>query len=207
MLDHILYASAALIALTAPFAEIPIFLAIVQGQSIAQVRMSAFKVALATLVILSGAAIGGTELLQLFGVSLAAFRAAAGFLLICVGLDMMQGGFSKLRSDSSNGAADGADHLMVPFVMPLTAGPASITAAITLAIREEGRLFGLPVGTLVAIGAATLVVLIVLMLAAPVDRVLGRRAARITERFFGVILVAVGFQMGMYGVKEFFFAV
>lgn len=206
MLDHILYSSAALIALTAPFAEFPIFLAIVEGQSVRQVWMSAFKVSLATFIILSLATLGGIEILQLLGVSLAAFRAAAGFLLICVGLQMMQGQIPEVKSDSAS-TNERDDQLMVPFVMPLTAGPAPITTAITLSIRDEGRLVGLPIGTLVAVGIASLVVLIMLLLAAPLHRLLGSRPTRIAERFFGVILIAIGFQMGMNGVQQFFFAI
>jgi multiple antibiotic resistance protein len=204
-LNHILYSSAALVALTAPFAELPIFLAIVKGQSVRQSRMSALKVALAVFIILNCAVLGGSEILRLFGVSLAAFRAAGGFLLICVGLQMMHGEISQPQH-STNAEFTRDDQLLVPFVMPLTAGPAPITAAITLSIRDEGRLLGLPLGTLVAVGIATLVVLVMLWLAVPLNRLLGPRIGRITERFFGVILIAIGFQMGMNGVQQFYFA-
>lgn len=204
MLEHILYASAALIALTEPLAELPIFLTIVEGRSSAEIRNAAFKVALGAFVILSAAAIGGTEALQLFGVSLSAFRAAAGFLLIVIGMQMLHGGTSLALSDPAR-AADRDDQLWVPFLMPLIAGPAAIAIAISLSFREEPRWFGLPVGTIVAIGITSFVLLVTLLLAVPLQRVMRPRVARITERFFGVILVAIGFQMGMSGVRGFFF--
>jgi multiple antibiotic resistance protein len=203
MLDHILYSSAALIALTAPLVELPIFLAIVDGYSVAQKRMAACKVAIGVLIILFSAAIFGSEALLLFGVSLPAFRTAAGFLLICIGFQMLHGELSFALGDTAAGT-DRNDQLLVPFVMPLTAGPGPIVATITLSIREDGRLLGLPVGTLIAISIATLIILTILLIAVPLQRVLSPRFARITERFLGVVLVAIGFQMGMSGVREFF---
>lgn len=204
MLRHILYSSAALIALTAPLVELPIFLAIMGGRSATEIRIAAFKVTLGAFIILCGAALAGIEALQLFGVSLPAFRAAAGFMLILIGAQMLQGELSPVLSDPAK-ETEREDQLWVPFVMPLTAGPAPIAVAITLSIREEGRLFGLPVGTLIAVGISTLVLLTMLLLAVPLQRVVRPRIARVTERFFGVFLVAIGFQMGMTGVQQFFF--
>ena len=117
---------------------------------------------------------------------------------------MLHGGTSLALSDPAR-TADRDDQLWVPFLMPLIAGPAAIAIAISLSFREESRLIGLPVGTLIAIGITSIVLLVTLLLAVPLQRVMRPRIARITERFFGVILVAIGFQMSMSGVREFFF--
>jgi multiple antibiotic resistance protein len=63
---------------------------------------------------------------------------------------------------------------------------------------------GVPTGTLIAISTAALVILLILMLAVPIQRVMRPQAARIAERFFGVLIVAIGFQMGLTGVRDFF---
>ena len=63
---------------------------------------------------------------------------------------------------------------------------------------------GLPAGTLIAICIATLVILLILVLAVPIQRVVGPQVARIAERFLGVLLIAIGFQMGLTGLREFF---
>lgn len=203
MLEHVLYSSAALIALTSPLAELPIFLAIVDGRSAAEIRLAAFKVALGALIILGGAAMGGTEALLLFGVSLSAFRAAAGYMLVVIGMQMLSGNFAPDLSNPVE-ASSRDDQLWVPFLMPLTAGPAPLAVAITLSYREQASLPGFPIGTLIAICAATLVIFLILLLAVPIQRMMRPRVARIAERFFGVILVAIGFQMGLTGVREFF---
>ena len=203
MLEHILYSSAALIALTAPLAELPIFLSIVEGRSAAEVRVAAFKVSFGALIILGCAAIGGAKALLLIGVSMSAFRAAAGFVLVVIGMQMLHGNVLPGISHSVD-ATGRDDQLWVPFLMPLTAGPAPIGAAITLSFREDAHLMGDPTGTLIAISTAALVILLILMLAVPIQRVMRPQAARIAERFFGVLIVAIGFQMGLTGVRDFF---
>lgn len=203
MLEHILYSSATLIALTAPLVELPIFLTIMEGRSPAELRRAAFKVAVGAFVILCGSALAGTWVLRLFGVSLPAFRTAGGIVLVVIGLGMLRGESSPLLADRAR-AAEPEDQLWVPLVMPLTAGPAAITTAITLSIRDGERLLGLPIATLISIGISSLVVLTMLMSAVALGRSMTARAARIFERFFGLVLLAIGCQMGLTGVHQFF---
>lgn len=202
MLDHFLYSFVTLTALMAPLAELPVFLSIVAGQPPSAVRSAAFKVAAGSLTILVVAALGGRLLLELFGVSLPAFRAAGGLVLSVIGLEMLKGGSSALMSDPRL-EADPQDRLWIPLVMPLIAGPAAITTAITLSIREREAAELVPVSTLLAIASATTVVLVLLLSGRLVARLVSLRAARLFERFLGLILVAVGVQMGMTGIYGF----
>ncbi len=203
VLDHIVYASATLVALMAPIGELPVFLSIMSGRSPAEHRRGAVTVAFGSLIVLAVAALLGRQLLDWFSVSLPAFRAAGGLVLILVGLELLQGKFSPVLGKWKS---DPEDHLWVPMIMPLTAGPAAITTAITLSIAEPGRPVGVPVGTLIAIFIANLVVLVTLLLASPISRAIRPRVARVLERFFGLILVAVGFEMGLGGIQQFFTA-
>jgi multiple antibiotic resistance protein len=202
MLNHILYSTVALIALMIPLIELPIFVSVIQTQSPPRAGQAAVKVAVGSLIVLCVAALFGTYMLQAVGVSFPAFRAAGGLVLILIGLQMLQGGPSSVLTDHGD-QPDPEDQLWVPLVMPLTAGPAAITTVITLSIREEAWI-GIPLGTLVGIGIATALVFVVLLFAMPLSRVLPPRVARVSERFFGLILTAIGFQMGLTGIAQFF---
>ena len=202
MIDQILYGSAALIALTNPLAELPFFLRATDGYAAARRRRAALKVTVGVVTVLAVAAVGGSRILDLFGVSFPAFRAAGGLVIILAGLEMLNGKRSGLTSVSDSGV--GEDHLWVPLVMPLIAGPASITATITLALEEMSGRPAVPLGTLVAILIAALGVLVILIAASGLSSALSGRAIRIFERFSGLILIAVGFQMGLSGIQEFF---
>lgn len=202
MIDQILYASAALIALTNPLAELPFFLAATEGFGSAQRRRAALKVTIGVIIVLGIAAVGGARILDLFDVSFGAFRAAGGLVIILAGLEMLRGSGSGITS-VQQGPGEADDHLWVPLVMPLLAGPAAITATITLALEETGAV---PVGTLVAVLVSALAVLMILLAASTLSTAISRRGIRIFERFSGMILIAIGFQMGLSGIQEFFFA-
>lgn len=203
MIDHILYGSVALIALTNPLAEMPFFLTATDGLTPYARRVAAVKVAVGVAVVLAVSALGGTRILELFDVSFAAFRTAGGLVIILAGLEMLRGHGSGLTSVSAS-PGDEEDHLWVPLVMPLLAGPASITATITLALEETSGTAPVPAATLVAVVVAAAAVLVILMATATLTSSLSRRAIRIFERFSGLILIAIGFQMGLSGIQQFF---
>ena len=203
VIDQILYASIALIALTNPLAELPFFFAATDGFSRAELRRAAVKVAFGVLIVLSVSVVAGARILGLFDVSFAAFRTAGGLVLILASLEMLRGaGFGITGVRRAPGETE--DHLWVPLVMPLIAGPAAITAVITLALEEPGVLIGVPVATLIAVFVASMGVLAVLLAASFLSNALSRRAVRIFERFSGLILLAIGCQMALGGIREFF---
>lgn len=203
MQDHFVYALVTLGALMVPLAELPIFLGVMRGRSSRELRRAAMKVAAGSCVILIASALGGRLLLQIFGVSLPAFRVAGGLVLIVIGLEMLRGGQSGLMTDPRL-EADPEDALWMPIVMPLIAGPAAITTVITLSLRERTISGSLPFATIGAVAAAALIVYAMLVMARPLERAITPRAARMSERFLGLILVAVGFQIGLAGMYDFF---
>ena len=74
-------------------------------------RADAIKVALAVVIILSGAALIGTQLLTLFGVSLDAFMVAGGGVLAWMGFSMLSGHGSSASpgAPSGTGRSDALD--------------------------------------------------------------------------------------------------
>jgi multiple antibiotic resistance protein len=204
MYEHVLYSTITLIALTAPLGELALFLSVMHGRSARDVRRAAAKVAVGAYVVLVVTLLAGTRILDVFGVSFAAFRAAGGLVLAVIGLQMLQGHASPFLLDAQS-RSDPEDHLWVPLVMPLIAGPASMITVISLAARETAGSAEFAFGTMIAVTAATAVVFLLLLFAIPVQRAVRPRVARLFERFFGLILVAIGFQMGLTGIREFFF--
>jgi multiple antibiotic resistance protein len=202
LLKDILYSLAPLIALTNPVAELPVFLSIIEGRPVSEKRSAAVKVAIGVLIVLVVVALAGMRILDAFGVSLAAFRAAGGLLLILMGLEMMQGEEPALQS-AARAPGDPGDRIWVPLVMPMLAGPGAIVTTVSLTIREQTTA-PIPVATLVAISVAAFLVFVHLFFAAEIAEHVGLRSRRILTRFGGLILVAIGFQMGLAGIAEFF---
>src|SRR5262244_4640102 len=92
-------------------------------------RGDAIKVALAVVIILSGAALIGTQLLHLFGVSLDAFMVAGGGILAWMGFSMLSGHGSSSPAPSDTPSAARAS--LTPLIL-FAASPGTITGVITL---------------------------------------------------------------------------
>ena len=203
VIDQILYGCITLIALTNPLAELPFVFAATDDFSRAERRRAAVKVAIGVLIVLCVSAVAGARILQLFDVSFAAFRTAGGLVVLLASLEMLVGGGLGITG-VRRAPGETEDHLWVPLVMPLIAGPASITAVITLALEDPSVLIGVPAATLVAVLIASCGVLAALLAASFLSNALSRRSIRILERFSGLILLAVGCQMCLGGIQEFF---
>ena len=195
-----LYAAAPLVALTNPVAEVALFLTLIDGQPMAAQRASAMKAAAGVFVILATAVLIGHGVLHLLDISVSAFRAAGGLLVVTMGMEMVNGNEPMLQT-ATTGADD--DRLWVPFVMPMLAGPGAIVTAVSLSLRESES-HPIPIATLAATAIAALLVLAVLLLASLVAHRTSTRTRKIFTRFSGILLVAIGFQMGFTGIVEFF---
>lgn len=197
-----LQSTAALIAITNPLAAVPVFLALVPGGDAQAHGRAARSVAVAVFAILAGAVVLGRSLLQLFGISFAAFRVGGGLVVALTGLGMLQGRTPEPEDESAH--VSRADQLIVPVAMPIIAGPASITTVMTLAAHGSGTLP--PWAVILGAAVAAAVVWLTLALALRLERHLGARGQAIIMRFMGLVLVAVGAQLALTGVKEFFAA-
>jgi len=72
-----------------------------------------------------------------FRYSLPAFGAAGGLVIVLMGLEMLRGTPTRVQHDDQ-AEPDRDDPIIIPFAMPLVAGPGAITTVITLTAQHEG---------------------------------------------------------------------
>ncbi len=161
----------------------------------------AAKAAFAVLVILVLAALFGVRILHLFGVSLDAFSVAGGGVLSWIGFSMLTGN-ATTDKPAGNG---GSTRSLTPLII-FAASPGTITGVITLSVAHGPH--DLPLTALIAVAVAVLLMWIVLLLAA---RMGGRASdgdfARDTvTRFMGLIVIAMGIQFALTGLRAFMMA-
>jgi multiple antibiotic resistance protein len=195
-----LQALIALIAIANPLAAVPVFLSLVPAGDSAATRQAARRVALAVLGILVGAVLIGRLVLDVFGISFAAFRVGGGLVVTLTGLDMLRSGHGAEPNATVPESA--AEHLIVPVAMPLIAGPGTIITAMSLAARAADA--GRPSVMLVAVAAVAGFVWLVLALSGWVQQRIGARGQAIVARFMGLVLVAIGAQLVLGGIADFF---
>jgi multiple antibiotic resistance protein len=175
------------------------FAQIAAGQTSAARFADATKAALTVLVILVIAALVGARVLQVFGVSLEAFSVAGGGVLAWIGFSMLRGNSAPIPN-----AATDQKRSLTPVIL-FAASPGTITGVITLAVVHTKLL--LPVTALVAVAVATVVMWIMMVLVGREGTHAGNGFLRDTAtRFMGLIIIAMGTQFALTGLRDFFIA-
>jgi MarC family membrane protein len=167
-------------------------------------RMAWRGTLLATAIILAFA-VAGQLLLQMLGISLAAFRIAGGLLLFLLATDMVLALHSGIRTTTEpeqEEAARSRDVAVFPLAIPLLAGPGALTSIMLLMgeaadLEAQGRVLA----SLIIVMALAL---IALLAAAQVGRLLGVTGANVVTRVLGVVLAALATQFVIDGVRESF---
>ena len=160
-----------------------------------RIRTALTGVAIAAVILLAFA-LFGEGMLDLFGISLPALRIAGGILLLLIAIDMVFGrpsGATSTTPDEAAEALTSTDISVFPLATPLIAGPGAMGAVILL-MAETG---GDPIAGAVVVGAIIAILVLCLasmLLAAQLQRLLGRTGVHVVGRVFGVILAALAVQ-------------
>lgn len=169
------------------------------GRSKAQRLADATRASLAILAILSLAALFGARVLQMFGVSLDAFSVAGGIVLMYMGFGMLHGAASA----PAQGESPTGDPSLTPLVL-FGASPGTITGVITLAVAHSRS--SIPITALVAVAGAVAVTWIAMVLLAGGSPGKPGLARATVQSTMGLIVIAMGVQFGLSGLRNFFAA-
>jgi multiple antibiotic resistance protein len=180
----------------------PLFLVLTKGMDRSQRRQVAVRASIIAFIILSLFAAIGIAILSVFGITIAAFRVAGGFLLFYIAFEMV---FERRQQRHEQSAETAITRDMIhniaafPLAIPLIAGPGAISATILLAdasggIQGRGALIGI-------IGVCIAISYVVFMLAERVDKFLGHTGRSILTRLLGLILAALAVQFVADGIK------
>jgi len=198
-----LLALSSIFFLVDPFAALPTFLAVTDGQDPKRRFRTARKASLTAFIVLTTFAFLGEYIFHLFGITLPAFEIAGGIILLLIGLDMLEAKRSPTQeSPKETRAAQVKDDAgIVPMGIPMLAGPGAITSVMVLVGQAQGVWWqmGAILGS-IAITAA--ICFLVLGTAARVARVLGDTGIRILVRIMGLLLVALAVQYFVNGLQD-----
>ena len=156
----------------------------------------------ALLVLLIVAVLGGS-ILQLFGISLEAFRIAGGILLFGIGMEMVYARTSrtKMTATEKYESRENDDDAMMPLAIPMIAGPGAITTTIVL-MNEAVVLTPSAIG--VVFGAIILSIVVTYYMMKNSDYIMtrvGQREYRAVNRLMGMLLIAIAVQFVINGIK------
>jgi multiple antibiotic resistance protein len=169
-------------------------------RSAAERRADAMKVALAIVAILAAVALIGTQLLRLFGISIDAFMVAGGAVLAWMGFSMLSGHASSSRVSTDTASVAGSS--LMPLIL-FAASPGTITGVITLSAAHT-RL-GFPTTALAAVVVASGVTWLTMLFVGRVAHEAGGggTARELVTRFMGLIVLSMGVQFALTGLRQF----
>jgi multiple antibiotic resistance protein len=185
----------AFVALVNPIQKVFVVTSLHQQFNIKTTRVISIKATVTALIILLlFLFVGRVVFNYVFRIELYAFQITCGVVLFYNGISGLQKGmFFKLDSTMSI-----KDITTVPIAMPMIAGPATITAAVTFP-ADYGQ-----INTVISIVAALLINLIFMYYASNIGKVLSRfNLMNPLIRIFGLIVATIGVQMVFNGVKSF----
>ncbi|MGH1421321.1 MAG: MarC family protein [Hyphomonas sp.] len=184
----------------------PVFATLTAHGKPAWRRSMAIKSVFVASLIIFAFAFGGAWLLGAMHISIDAFRAAGGILLLLIALDMV---FEKRTERRENRAEElMADHVaeeepddvsVFPLGIPMIAGPGAIATAMFYMSQTTG--FAEKSVVLAAIGINLLLTLLIFLAAGPLVRMMGASISGALTRILGVILAALAVQLMIDGIK------
>ena len=171
-----------------PLSALPVFLAVTSGFDTAKQRRVAVTAVLTSFGVLVLFIIGGGFVLEKMGISLRSFQIAGGIILFLVALDMVRGASHAAEGSSTGDQATAV--AIYPLAMPKIAGPGTMLTVVLLTDdhRFDFVQLSLTTGILAIVLAITLGIL---LLAAPISRLIGNSGTSIIGRVMGMILVAL----------------
>ena len=183
---QILSAFVFMIAIIDPFGNIPITI----NMEKRGIKINAFQVCLASLIILMAFLFAGEWILKIFGVRIEYFAIAGGFVIFLMAMEMVLDitifQNDKLEGEIGNGSS------IVPLAFPMYAGPGAFTAL--LAITAEYSTSNLCVALILCI----LVLYLVLIGTHWLTKFMGQTTLYIIRKFFGIIVLAIACKL-MFG--------
>jgi len=185
----------AFVALVNPIQKVFVITSLQQQFDIKSTKIIAVKASIAALIILLFFYLVGNIVLNyVFRIELYAFQITCGVVLFYNGLSGLQKGmFLKLERNMTI-----RDISAVPIAMPMIAGPATITAAVTF-YADYGH-----VVTIISIVAALAVNLVFMLYANKIGTVLSKyNLMNPLVRIFGLIVATIGTQMVLNGIRGF----
>ena len=183
--------------LLTPFAGVSTFLALAPPEA-RERRRVALRATLAVVVFCLVFYFFGRFLFDMLAITVDAFRIGAGAILFLSGAAMARG---TSKSSLPPGTDDDQDIAVVPIALPVTVGPGTTGALLVMA--SEPTTMAERAVTLAALLAACGVVGVALLLADPLQRVLGARGITILTKLTGLFLAALAAEIVFTGVRNF----
>ncbi len=185
--------------LTNPLGTMPVFLTMTQGMTEKERRFIVTRATLTAFIIIMVFTFAGQFLFKFFGISTNGFRIAGGFIIFKIGYDMLQARYTPMKLKDEEIKTYANDISITPLGIPMLCGPGAIANAIVLmqdaqTIELKGVLIG-------SIAFIYLLTYFILRASTRLVNVLGETGNNVMMRLMGLILMVIGVECFVGGMK------
>ncbi|NUM75121.1 NAAT family transporter [candidate division KSB1 bacterium] len=204
MLAFALNAFVAVLVITDPLGNVPIFASLLNDYTPAQRHLLIRRACLVGVLILILFTLMGSFILKLFGITIGAFRIAGGLILFGVATHMLAAQKSRIRLTPSEQieAHEKEDISIVPLAIPLISGPGAIATVMTLTTQAE-NVYHMAI-IIAAILFAGITSYVIYHYAGSLLLKIGETGLNIMTRLLGLILAVMAVQFVINGVRDSF---
>jgi multiple antibiotic resistance protein len=192
----------AMIVIVNPIGIMPVFVAMTVNQTDAQRHNIARIAAITVLIVLLVSLVLGEKVLEVFGISMAAFKVAGAILIMLNAVAMMQAmpARDKQTPEEAREAEDKASIAVVPLGLPLLAGPGAMSTILIYASEKKAVPHVLAVCLVVIAVAVT--VWIALRIATRIGNRMSTTTLNVATRIMGLLLAALAVEIFSSGIVE-----
>lgn len=183
-----------------PLAAAPTFLAITEGDDDTRRREQARKGCFYMVTILLCTLIGGTVIMNFFGISIPGLRIAGGILMGGIGMNMLGAKKTELHEEHNEqeAARRKGDISFSPLAMPMLSGPGSI--AVTLGFTSLATAWIDYLAIIAGIVFVAIVTYAVLRLSGKIAGLIGPVGVNAMTKIMGFLIMSIGVQFVVNGV-------
>lgn len=199
--SFVLLSLSSLLVLVNPLGAAMIYVSMTSGFDPAEKRRTAREASWYALVVLVVFALLGGIILELFGITLAAFRIGGGILLFSIGMEMVYAKASRSKMTATEKYEGDEDVSIMPIAIPMIAGPGAITTVIVLmdSAAEMGIwAYGV---VLLSIAVTSAVTHLTMANAEWIVARVGQREFRVVNRLMGILLIAIAVEFVINGLQ------
>jgi multiple antibiotic resistance protein len=191
-METYIHAMLGVLAVINPFVCGAMLLQIQKGSDKKTSIKATIKAMTTILLILIIAAVAGKSILGVFSISMDAFKIVGGIILSFMGFQMLLGP----KDNSLNKKMNLSELVM------FAASPGTIAMVISLAVVHDDE--GIPVTAIVGVCSAVVITLIITILMLFLSKENNANSQNGFTKFMGLIIVAMGLQFMLTGIKDFF---
>jgi multiple antibiotic resistance protein len=200
-LNFTTFAFAALFFIIDPLGNVPLFLAITPRNDARERKQIVGKASLVSGLVLAFFLLSGNLMLDLFHVTIGAFRIAGGILVFVIAFRMLfvvRPG-QKTSPQEEEEAIAKEDVSVFPLAIPLLSGPGAITTVILLRSNCRDLIHYLII--LAVIIVVSLLTYFILRESQYLMKLLGQTGINILTRLMGLMLSVIAVQFAIDGIK------